>query len=290
VKQMDTIDPQTGEVQDAKALTIFSPDTFVNIAVKPVSDEQATILLDKIDPDDLDVLPTGEVYLTQAKYRARLNKAFRPGGWAMRPLGSPYIKDELAMQEWALYANGQFLAYAVGGAEYKASNQRMNWSDVLETLKSNALMRLCKDLGIAAECWNKQFTESFKAQYCFKVWVEDQKRPQWRRMDSNPLYKERGIVEDSPNKEKYVKGQTKKQEQVETPITERKPAQAGQAAVIEHPTKNGGKVATDAMTNFWQTVKAQGLDKPEGQKILAQAGGDASRAVDILLGMAQEAA
>ena len=79
----------------------------------------------------------------------------------------------------------------------------MDWSDILETVKSNALMRLCKDLGIASECWDKRFTTDFKAQYCVKVWVESKNRPQWRRLDSEPFYKETGLVQDSPNQEQY---------------------------------------------------------------------------------------
>lgn len=293
---METIDPQTGEVTE-KALTVYSPDTFVNITAKPVADDQAAVLLAEIDPDDLDILPTGEVYLTQAKYRQRLNKAFKPGGWAMRPLGSPYIKDGLAMQEWALYANGQFLAYAVGGAEYRESNQRMNWSDVLETLKSNALMRLCKDLGVASECWNKRFAETFKAQYCVKVFVEGQNRPQWRRYDGNPLYKERGIAPDSPNRDKYDQPTPTQPQSPKQPATveQKQPAPPSPApaksVVAEQPKPaNGKKVASDPMTQFWAAVREANLSNPEGQRILSSVGGDAVKAIDALQGISQPTA
>lgn len=177
----------------------LSPEVFNNIARKPVSPEQAEVLLTATNHDDLDILPTGEVYLTQSKYRQRLNQAFDPGGWAMRPLSPPYVKDNLAMQEWALYANdGQFLAYAVGGATYQEDNRRMDWSDTLETVKSNALMRLCKDLGIALECWDKKFVSEFRAKYCVKVWRKNYDKPQWRRADAEPFYDETGPVQDSP--------------------------------------------------------------------------------------------
>lgn len=233
---MQTIDTQTGEVIET-TLTVIPeaiPDIFTDIAAKPVTDEQAAILLAETDPDDLDILPTGEVYLSQARYRQRLNQAFKPGAWAMRPLSKPYIKDNLAMQEWALYANGQFIAYAVGGAEYSESNQRMNWSDVLETVKSNALMRLCKDLGIASECWNKRFTEAFKAGHCVKVFVEGRPKPQWRRLDSDPFYKETGATNDSPNRDRYeVPGRGKtgtpgkvEREQPKAPAPSTSPANA----------------------------------------------------------------
>ena len=195
---MNDINFETGEVTET-ALTVFPAEIFINISAEPVTDEQANILMANANLDDLAILPTGEVYLPQAKYRQCMNRAFKPGGWAMRPLAQVYVKDDLAMQGWMLYVNGQFMAYAVGGAEYRESNQRMNWSDVLETVKSNALMRLCKDLGIVLECWDKRFIESFRAEYCIKVWVDGSNKPQWRRLDSAPFYKETGTSNDSPN-------------------------------------------------------------------------------------------
>lgn len=48
--------------------------------------------------------------------------------------------------------------------------------------------------------------------------------------------------------------------------------------------------STDPMTRFWSEVKAAGMDRQQGTKILAGANNDPSRAVDVLLGIAQEAA
>lgn len=41
-----------------------------------------------------------------------------------------------------------------------------------EGCKSNALMRCCKDLGIASELWDPVFIRKFKAQHSKEVWVE----------------------------------------------------------------------------------------------------------------------
>ena len=185
---------------DQISIIPFDQSIFAGIAISPVTDEQAAILMEAVNPDDLEILPTGEVYLPQVKYRARLNRAFRPGGWAMRPIGRPYILDNVAMQEWALYANGQFIAYTVGGSKLVENNERMQWDDVLETLKSNALMRLCKDLGIVSECWDRQFTQKFKREFCTKVWVEGKSKPQWRRLNGEPFYNETGMVIDGQQK------------------------------------------------------------------------------------------
>jgi len=41
-----------------------------------------------------------------------------------------------------------------------------------EGCKSNALMRCCKDLGIASELWDPVFIRKFMAEYSKQVWVE----------------------------------------------------------------------------------------------------------------------
>jgi len=56
-----------------------------------------------------------------------------------------------------------------------------------EACKSNALMRCCKDLGIASELWDPRFIREFKAKYCVEVFVENlkdkTKKKLWRRKD-----------------------------------------------------------------------------------------------------------
>lgn len=42
----------------------------------------------------------------------------------------------------------------------------------VEGCKSNALMRCCKDLGIASELWDPVFIRNFKKRYMQEVWVE----------------------------------------------------------------------------------------------------------------------
>jgi hypothetical protein len=41
-----------------------------------------------------------------------------------------------------------------------------------EGCKSNALMRCCKDLGIASELWDPKFIRNFKKNYCVQEFVE----------------------------------------------------------------------------------------------------------------------
>jgi hypothetical protein len=41
-----------------------------------------------------------------------------------------------------------------------------------EGCKSNALMRCCKDLGIASELWDPRFIREFNSKFTKEVWVE----------------------------------------------------------------------------------------------------------------------
>ncbi len=61
-----------------------------------------------------------------------------------------------------------------------------------EGCKSNALLRCCKDLGVASELWDPRFIREFKKAQCHEVWVEhvvNKKRRQvWVRKDGEPWY------------------------------------------------------------------------------------------------------
>lgn len=52
---------------------------------------------------------------------------------------------------------------------------------------------------------------------------------------------------------------------------------------------NGGKKEIDPMTRFWLEVKAAGMERQKGLDILAKCDNNPSRAVDVLLGIAQDA-
>lgn len=57
----------------------------------------------------------------------------------------------------------------------------------MEGCKSNALMRCCKDLGIASELWDPIYLRWFKKANLSEVWVEHvvtkKKRTFWYRKD-----------------------------------------------------------------------------------------------------------
>lgn len=177
----DAVRPDTGELVPAPATErVAVSERFKGASLLVVTPEQGDILMTPCDPNELDVLPTGEVYLSQIGYRRRLLTAFRPGGWALVPLDKPAMIGATLIQPWALYIGGMFVSSAYGEAEYYKNNPRSTYATAAESLKSNALMRCCKDLGIASECWDRRFTDKFRAEYCTKTGKD------WKRKDVAP--------------------------------------------------------------------------------------------------------
>lgn len=169
---------------------------FEGIGQRPFSAEVSKTLLSPLKPDDVEIKPDGLLYLPEIKYRRILNSAFGPGGWGMAPLGEADSSQGMVSREWVLICLGRFVATARGEQEYFRPS---GVSTANEGAKSNALMRCCKDLGIASELWDPRFIRKFKSQYCVEVWCQGndgKKRKLWRRKDDGPLeypYKEVGI-------------------------------------------------------------------------------------------------
>lgn len=168
-----------------------------------VTVDEQTRLAENLADDAHDILPTGEVYVSQVHYRRILNGTFGPGQWALIPRG-PFVKEtkgkgdddaktkQFVYREFALVVRGHFVAEATGEQEYFADS--MTFATACEAVKSNALTRCCKDLGVASECWDKRFCETFKSKYCVQVWRKDVKKPEWRRRDAAPFWNETGLV------------------------------------------------------------------------------------------------
>ena len=110
----------------------------------------------------------GLLYLPEIKYRRILNKAFGPGGWGLAPRSETNVGPKIVSREYALVCLGRsvycgylslkatelvvrrLVSVARGEQEYFDPS---GIPTATEACKSNALMRCCKDLGIASELW-----------------------------------------------------------------------------------------------------------------------------------------
>ncbi|CAH0052995.1 unnamed protein product [Clonostachys solani] len=154
--------------------------SFHGISTRPVTAGQFKVLMRPIDEEDIEVKPDGIIYLPEIKYRRRLNEAFGPMGWGMIPKSDPIINGPMVTREYALIVDGRFVSQAQG--ENHFYNEE-GIPSAVEGCKSNALMRCCKDLGIASDLWDPRFIRSFKKEKMEEVWVEHQitkkKRTLW---------------------------------------------------------------------------------------------------------------
>ncbi|KAH9948798.1 mitochondrial genome maintenance MGM101 [Amylocystis lapponica] len=158
--------------------------SYSGLSQQPFPRDAADVLLAPVAPLDVEIKPDGLIYLPEIKYRRVLNKAFGPGGWGLAPRSETNVGPRVVSREYALVCLGRLVAIARGEQEYFDPN---GVPTATEACKSNALMRCCKDLGIASELWDPRFIREFKAKYCVEVFAEHmstkKKKKLWRRKD-----------------------------------------------------------------------------------------------------------
>lgn len=145
-------------------------ESFHGLGSKPFDRETIDILLAPISDTDIEIKPDGLLYLPEIKYRRILNRAFGPGGWGLAPRTESLIIDKQISREYALICEGRLVLIARGEQDFFGGNDKV--TTALEGCKLNALMRCCKDLGIALELWDPQFIRKWKQKYCEEVFVE----------------------------------------------------------------------------------------------------------------------
>ncbi|TKX19145.1 mitochondrial genome maintenance protein MGM101 [Elsinoe australis] len=163
--------------------------SYHGLSSAPFSSEQNAILQGDIDSEDIEVKPDGIVYLPEIKYRRILNRAFGPGGWGLAPRGETIVTGKLVTREYALVAAGRLISIARGEQQYFDPD---GIPTATEGCKSNALMRCCKDLGIASELWDPRFIRGFLKEKAKETVVEHQvtrkRRKHWMRRDDVVKY------------------------------------------------------------------------------------------------------
>lgn len=141
--------------------------------------EQQAILTAPLAPDEISFDPPGQyqrkgpdgvpmLYLSHIHARRRLFAAFGVGGWAMRPVENPIMRQAgtqmLVLAAFDLVVGGKFVGRAVGECAYNPTNPRMTEGDAIEGAMSNALTRICqKALGMGLELFERRERERLHA-------------------------------------------------------------------------------------------------------------------------------
>ncbi|MCJ1228303.1 hypothetical protein MMC12_004964 [Toensbergia leucococca] len=143
--------------------------SFHGLSTEAFSKEAADALLQPVLPEDIEVKPDGIIYLPEIKYRRILNKAFGPGAWGLAPRGETIVTSKAVTREYGLVALGRLVSIARGEMDYFSPE---GIPTAVEGCKSNALMRCCKDLGVASELWDPRYIRKFVTEHVRDVFVE----------------------------------------------------------------------------------------------------------------------
>jgi hypothetical protein len=194
-ESLSIVNQQTGEITERREeKTETGPiDLYRGASCKAVTQKQQEILLAAIDPLDVEIKPEGSPYYPQIKYRRRLNQAFGPMGWALLPANELSMKGNTLYRKYVLMVGDRYVAEAIGSQKYYENNDNMDYADAAEGVKSNAMERCCKDLGIASELWDPVYVNQWKQEFAVEVKapIKGQMKDVWRRKD-RPAFKGEG--------------------------------------------------------------------------------------------------
>jgi len=113
------------------------------------------------------------------EYVTRLRNAFGMN-WSIIPQGMPKLNENLIRWGFWLIVRGSLMGYAIGEQEYHPGNATMSYTDACEGAKSNALMRLCKGVGISLELWKPSFIREWKLKYA-ETYTDNKSKLRWRK-------------------------------------------------------------------------------------------------------------
>jgi hypothetical protein len=126
------------------------------------------------------------------------------------------MEGKLMLWGFWLVINGKPSGFAMGQQEYHANNPTMTYGDAIEGAKSNAGMRLCKDIGIGLELWKPNFTRAWKKKYAEKNTYMQGNREvtRWSRKGIKPTVTVEAEVRDNEEEEEGLlvgKGDSEKE-------------------------------------------------------------------------------
>lgn len=176
-------------------------DPYEGIASQPFPPKAQEVLGAKLLDEDIEIRPDdGMLYLPGVRYRLRLNEAFGLGGWGLRPKGEPKVNGNQVFYTGQLYCLGRFVAEAMGEGKWISSNPKSSYGTALESAKTDALTRCCKDIGVASQLWDPSFTRRWKHDWAVNINNPDRSRfggvnTVWVRVD-DPCYAPQGKSRD----------------------------------------------------------------------------------------------
>jgi len=244
------------------------PTDLVNLKNNPyhgasmltLSKDETFALREKFDDDCFDITETGEVYLSHIYCRDRLNCVLGATQWAIIPTEETFTFDEVKKsvhRKYALYIRGCFVEEVYGRASYYTNNKNQTYADAVEAVKSSAITRACKTLGVGRQCWERRFRDRFIASRC--VFVQrgssskfEPSKKSWRLKDASPFFDETGLVAESetPVSNVYETPREIKKTKTKTKTKTKAKTKAKPKAIITTPPKVDDK----NKTSYWDRI------------------------------------
>ncbi|KAH6564104.1 hypothetical protein BASA50_004028 [Batrachochytrium salamandrivorans] len=139
----------------------------------PLSAAATAVLAAPVLSSNLNIDPVrGWLYLKQEVYVKRLNEALGKGQWCLKPVGPVCLtaSKNIIYRPFALLHNNRFISEAIGEsvlASFPTKENAHSWCEYI------ALVRTCKDLGIASELWDPVFAKKIRSESFESTWVKD---------------------------------------------------------------------------------------------------------------------
>lgn len=152
----------------------IAAEPYIGVGRAPFTKDQQAVLGAPLSDTEIHIRPDdGNLYLPGVYYRRRLNEAFGIGGWGLVPVSQVVDKsggkNPAVFYGARLYVLGRFVAESTGKGTWIQDNAKSDYGTALESAKTDALTRCCKDIGIATELWDPDVANGWRAKHCLKV-------------------------------------------------------------------------------------------------------------------------
>lgn len=127
-------------------------------------------------------------YLPGAWYRKVFDEAFGIGQWSLIEAGQPH-KSADGYYQGFVFKHGRVPIKKVAGyMAQQGNNAALTPGIALEGMRTNAIMRVAKDLGVARELWWPAWARKWLKEYCVEVGRTKSGIPVMARKDDSAGY------------------------------------------------------------------------------------------------------
>jgi hypothetical protein len=158
-----------------------------------LTEKENAILDEPVREEDVQIKPTGQIYLSHPTYTRWLNRALGRLKWKLEPATTVAQSGGSLIVAYFLVIRGKKAAIAYGEQAYHEDNKDQTKGDAVEATVASALRRCCKRLGVGLELWERDWAAAWVKKHAVKVYVktrDGRKRVQWRKKNAEPFWNE----------------------------------------------------------------------------------------------------